>query len=78
MKIIPDSEKLVELAYARMHFGRYKDRYLSDIPEPYYVWFRQKGFPPGKLGNQMQQVFELKINGLEGLLKQIRNRYPRP
>lgn len=78
MKIIPDSEKLLELAYAKMYFGKYKDRYLSDIPEPYYVWFRQKGFPPGKLGNQMQQVFELKVNGLEGLLKQIRNRYPRP
>ncbi|MDX1544356.1 MAG: DUF3820 family protein [Christiangramia sp.] len=78
MKITPDSEKLLELAYAKMHFGKYKGYYLSDIPEPYYVWFRQKGFPPGKLGNQMQQVFELKINSLEGLLRQIRKRYPKP
>ncbi|MCG9973318.1 DUF3820 family protein [Christiangramia crocea] len=78
MKITPDSEKLLELAYAKMHFGKYKGYYLSEIPEPYYVWFRQKGFPPGKLGDQLQQVFELKINSLEGLLRQIRKRYPRP
>ncbi|MCM8568233.1 DUF3820 family protein [Gramella jeungdoensis] len=78
MKITPDSEKLLELAYAKMHFGKYKDYYLSDIPEPYFVWFRQKGFPSGKLGDQMQQVFELKVNSLEGLLRQIRKRYPRP
>ncbi len=41
---------LIELANTRMPFGKYKGRYLVDIPEPYYVWFRQKGFPPGKLG----------------------------
>ena len=78
MKITPDPEKLLDLAYAKMRFGKFKGFYLSDIPEPYYVWFRQKGFPPGKLGDQMQQVFELKINSLEGLLRQIRKRYPRP
>ena len=71
-------QKLLELAYAQMHFGKYKGVYLSDIPEPYYVWFRQKGFPQGKLGDQMQQVYELKVNSLEGLLRQIRMRYPRP
>ena len=78
MEANPDPSKRLELAYARMHFGKYEVYYLSDIPEPYYVWFRQKGFPPGKLGDQMQQVFELKINSLEGLLRQIRKRYPRP
>ncbi|GAA4319951.1 DUF3820 family protein [Pontixanthobacter gangjinensis] len=74
----PDPKKLLELAFAKMHFGKYKGYYLSDIPEPYYVWFRQKGFPEGKLGEQMQQVCELKINSLEGLLRQIRKRYPDP
>lgn len=73
----PDPEKLLELAYSRMPFGKYKDRFLSDIPEPYFVWFRQKGFPPGKLGQHMEQVFELKVNSLEGLLRQIRKRYPK-
>ncbi len=74
----PDPKKLIELAYAKMHFGKYKDYFLSDIPEPYYVWFKQKGFPTGKLGDQMQQVYELKVNSLENLLRQIRRRYPKP
>lgn len=76
--MLPDSRKLIELAYARMHFGKYKNYYLSDIPEPYYVWFRQKGFPPGKLGDQMLQVYELKVNSLEHLLRELRKRYPKP
>jgi len=65
-------EELRKLAFAKMPFGKYKDRYLSDIPEAYYVWFRQKGFPPGKLGQQMQAVFELKVNGICHFLRQIR------
>lgn len=67
-----DKQKLVELAHAKMHFGKYKNQYLSDIPEAYFVWFQQKGFPQNKLGNQMKEVFELKVNGLEGILRQIR------
>lgn len=76
--MLPNPEKLLELAYAKMHFGKYKNYFLSDIPEPYYVWFKQKGFPPGKLGNQMQEVYELKVNSLEGMLREIRRRYPAP
>lgn len=66
-------EKLVELAFYKMPFGKYKGTYLSDIPEAYYVWFRQKGFPQGKLGQHMQAVYEMKINDLDHLLRQIRN-----
>ncbi|WP_121666268.1 DUF3820 family protein [Mesonia aquimarina] len=69
---------LIKLAYAKMYFGKYKDWYLTDIPEPYYIWFQQKGFPPGKTGEQMKAMLELKINGLEGLLKKIRKTYPAP
>ncbi|WP_417885540.1 DUF3820 family protein [Zunongwangia sp.] len=70
-------EKLIKLAYTKMPFGKYKDYFLSDIPEPYYVWFKQKGFPQGKLGEQLEEVYELKVNSLEHLLKQIRRRYPK-
>lgn len=65
-------EKLIELSKYKMPFGKYKDYYLVDIPEPYYVWFKQKGFPPGKLGNLMQEMFEIKRNGLEDLIRQVR------
>lgn len=65
-------EALIELANYKMPFGKYKDQFLIDIPEYYYVWFRQKGFPNGKLGNMMQQMHDIKINGLEELIHTVR------
>lgn len=67
-------EALLELTYYKMPFGKYKDQYLIDIPEFYYTWFRQKGFPKGKLGMMMQQMHEIKINGLEELIYTIKKR----
>ena len=78
MEIKPDTNALVELAHAKMYFGKYKDRYLSDLPEFYLIWFRQKGFPKGKLGDQLQQVLDLKVNGMEGILSKIRRDFPKP
>ncbi|QLE02974.1 DUF3820 family protein [Galbibacter sp. BG1] len=69
-----NKEFLLKLAYAKMPFGKYKDRYLVDIPEPYYVWFRQKGFPKGALGMQLEAMYEIKVNGLEGLIYGIKKR----
>lgn len=69
----PDAAVLLELARMRMPFGRYKDRRLIDLPEPYVVWFAQKGFPDGHLGDMLRMVYEIKINGLEYLFKPLRN-----
>jgi len=63
---------LIKLANTKMPFGKYKDRYLIDLPEYYIVWYRNKGFPKGTLGQQMQTVYELKLNGLEYLVRNIR------
>lgn len=71
-------ESLVELAHYKMPFGKYKDRYLVEIPEYYFGWFKQKGFPEGKLGFMMEQMHEIKINGLEELIFKIRRQYPAP
>ncbi|HLU51018.1 MAG TPA: DUF3820 family protein [Flavobacteriaceae bacterium] len=68
----PDKIQLIELAHYKMPFGKYKDWYLADIPEYYYVWFKQKGFPPGKLGIMMQQMYEIKLNGLEELIHKVK------
>ena len=65
-------EALIELAHYKMPFGKYKDRYLVDLPEYYYVWFKQKGFPEGKLGRMMTQMHDIKINGLEELIYKIK------
>jgi uncharacterized protein (DUF3820 family) len=58
-----------------MPFGKYKDRYLIDLPEYYLIWFRQKGFPTGKLGQQLQFALELKENGLESLVREYQKKF---
>lgn len=67
-----DHEKLLELAAMRMPFGRYQGRRLVDLPEHYVVWFAQEGFPPGKLGDMLRTVYEIKVNGLEYLFDRLR------
>ena len=70
--ISPEERELYELATARMPFGKYAGYLLIDLPEPYVVWFAQKGFPRGKLGRQLQIVYEIKANGLEHLFDPFR------
>ena len=70
------AQVLVELTSMRMPFGKYKDRILCDLPEPYLVWFHQKGFPPGRIGMLLSSLYEIKVNGLEYLLKPIRKDQP--
>lgn len=61
-------KELIELANAVMPYGKYQGKRLIEIPESYLVWYRQKGFPTGKLGKQLEQMLEIKINGLESLI----------
>jgi uncharacterized protein (DUF3820 family) len=70
--LIPDPEQLMRLAEYRMPFGKYKDRLLIDLPEPYVVWFANKGFPSGELGKMLRIVLEIKVNGLEYLFNPLR------
>lgn len=65
-------EKLLELAQMRMPFGKYSGWLLIDLPEPYVVWFSQQGFPKGKLGEMLQTIYEIKVNGLEYLFDPLR------
>lgn len=67
-----DPEELLKLAHYRMPFGKYSNRLLIDLPEPYVVWFANKGFPKGELGKLMRIVYEIKINGLEYLFDPLR------
>ena len=68
----PNPDFLKELVSMKMPFGKYKGVILCDLPEPYLVWFHQKGFPEGKLGMLLASLYEIKLNGLEYLLKPLR------
>ncbi len=62
------SEKeFLRLAQARMPYGKYKGCLLVQLPEPYVVWCANKGFPKGKLGEQLRCLYDIKVNGLEYL-----------
>lgn len=73
MDVQPQKEFLIKLAHSKMPFGKYKGSYLIDLPEYYIVWYHAKGFPKGLLGEQMQTVYELKLNGLENIVRNIQN-----
>ncbi|HEY4788622.1 MAG TPA: DUF3820 family protein [Bacteroidales bacterium] len=74
-ELVPDSARLIKLAHAKMPFGKYEGRYLSELPDAYLVWFKQKGFPKGELGRMLMEIHEIKMNGLEPLLRKIRVQY---
>ncbi len=66
-----EAETLLELANTKMPFGKYSGRYLIDLPETYVLWFRDKGLPGGRLGELMAILVEIKINGLEKLIRPL-------
>jgi len=67
-------EILTELVTVKMPFGKYQGYTLCNLPEPYLVWYNQKGFPKGKLGQQLATLYEIKMNGLEYLLEPLKKR----
>lgn len=62
---------LTDLTTFKMPFGKYKGITISQLPESYLVWFKQKGFPEGKLGMLLSTMYEIRLNGLEYLLKNL-------
>lgn len=62
------------LVTTKMPFGKYKGTVICNLPEAYLLWFRQKGFPKGKLGMLLATCYEIKLNGLEYLLTPFRNK----
>jgi uncharacterized protein len=67
--LTPDPERLLELVERRMPFGKYEGRLLIDLPQAYLVWFAQKGFPSGRLGEALALCLEVKHNGLEAMVR---------
>tara|TARA_R110001592_G_scaffold13718_5_gene62671 strand:+ start:20575 stop:20796 length:222 start_codon:yes stop_codon:yes gene_type:complete len=66
---------LIDVSKMKMPYGKYKGTFLIDLPEHYIVWYNNKGFPKGKLGLMLDLVYELKLNGLEDIVRKIRHQY---
>jgi uncharacterized protein len=65
-------EILMDLVTKTMPFGKYKGKLICDIPEDYLVWMHRKGFPEGKVGMWLNTVYEIRINGLEYILTELK------
>lgn len=73
----PNKQVLIDLITTKMPFGKYQGRLISDIPEFYLVWFKNKGWPPGKIGYLLQNCYEIKIHGMEPILQELKRVYYR-
>ncbi len=69
----PDRNFLIKLSKTKMPYGKYKGRFIIDLPEYYIIWYYNKGFPKGKLGAMLATVYTLKVNGLEYIIRKIQN-----
>ncbi len=71
MTLDQDPQLLIDAVNQVMPFGKYKGRKLLELPEPYLVWFHKQGFPAGKIGDQLALMYEIKLNGLENMLRPL-------
>lgn len=68
----PNPQLLLDLVKIKMPYGKYKGTLLCNLPVSYLEWFNRKGFPEGKMGMLLQTIYEIKLNGLEDLLKPLK------
>ncbi len=66
------TEDLSKLATWKMPFGKYAGSALIDLPEAYLFWFQKHEFPKGELGELMKLCLDLKIEGLDSLIKPLK------
>ena len=71
LNMLSDQQQMITAINQTMPFGKYAGRKLLQLPEPYLVWFHSKGFPEGKLGEQLALIYEIKLNGLENMLQPL-------
>lgn len=62
---------LIKIANTVMPFGKYKGRFLIELPEAYLLWFNRQGFPENELGRMLEIVLSLKVDGVDSLLRPL-------
>jgi uncharacterized protein len=70
--MLPDHQALIKLVTVKMPFGKFKNQLICELPVSYLEWFARKGFPQGKLGEQLQLMLTIKSNGLEDMLHELK------
>lgn len=70
---------LVEIAKTRIPFGKFGIKEyppagvpIIDLPIEYLIWFKERGFPKGRLGELMAEVCEIKAVGMDSVFDPIR------
>ncbi len=69
-----DPEFLKDLVNTPMPYGKYQGWMIADVPEHYLMWLSRQGFPKGKLGQLLALAYEIRLNGLEYLIKPLKNK----
>ena len=70
---------LVEIGRTRMPFGKFGiTAYppagvpVMDLPDEYLGWFKERGFPKGRLGELMAEVLAIKDTGMDRVFDPLR------
>ncbi len=75
--VFADPQALRKLLTTKMPFGKHAGRLLVDLPEPYVVWLVGNNLPSGELGRQLLEIYEIKVNGLESMLRPLQKQINR-
>jgi uncharacterized protein len=74
------AEAVGEIGRTHMPFGKFGPQHfppqgvpLYDLPVEYLIWFKQKGFPKGKLGRLLELVCQIKMDGSEIVFQPFRD-----
>ena len=65
-------QDLQSLITTAMPYGKYKGRFIADLPGQYLNWFARTGFPKGEKGRLLALMQEIDHNGLTPLLEPLR------
>lgn len=70
---------LAEIGATHMPYGKFgiqahppRGVPVMDLPIEYLAWFKERGFPKGRLGELMEQVFEIKAAGMDMVFDPLR------
>ena len=67
----PNGDILIQIVSMEMPYGKYKGTLIYRLPMFYLEWHKRTGFPKGKMGILLETIYEIKLNGLEDLLKPL-------